>query len=91
MIEATIILFIVGFAALHIAFKFSPKPAQQKFRIVIAAGLNKIGLDSVAQRLVAVGNGACGSGCDGCGTHATGNELKIDSGAKVVRFYPRIK
>ena len=94
MIEAIVISFIVGFAALHVAFKLLPKPGQQKMRVVSAAGLNKLGLHAMARRLLATPRGtdkACGSGCDGCGTEAVGDELKTDGGAKVVHFYPRLR
>jgi hypothetical protein len=93
MVEAIVILFIVGFAALHVAFKLSSKPVQQKMRSVMATGFNKIGLYSVAQRFVAIpplGDKACGSGCNGCGTEAAGDELKVDGSAKVVQFHPRL-
>jgi hypothetical protein len=94
MIEAIVISFMVGFAALHIAFKLSPKLVQQKLRGAMAAGLNKIGLHAITKRFVVTpqaADKACGSGCDGCGTEAAGDELKTDSRAKVVQFYPRLR
>jgi hypothetical protein len=94
MIEAIVISFIVGLAALHVAFRLLPKPGQQKMRVVSAAWLNKLGLHAMAQRLLAtprVADKACGSGCDGCGTEAAGGELKVDGSAKVVQFYPRLR
>ena len=94
MIEAIVISIIVGLAAVHAAFRLLPKPVQQKMRDGMAVGFNKIGLYSVAQRLVAVpqaADKACGSGCDGCGTQAVGDELKTDGGAKVVQFHPRLR
>lgn len=94
MIEAIVISFIVGFAAAHVAFRLSPKPVQQKMRDGMAAGLNKMGLHAMAKRFVAIpqtADKACGSGCDGCGTPATGDELKVDSVAKVVQFHPRLR
>lgn len=94
MIEEIVILFIVGFAAVHVAFKLLPKPGQQKMRVVSAAWLNKLGLHAIAQSLLATPYAvvmACGSGCDGCGTEAAGDELKTDDGAKVVHFHPRFR
>jgi NO-binding membrane sensor protein with MHYT domain len=95
MIEAIVISFIVGFAALHVVFRLSPTPAQRKVRDVMAAGLNKIGLDLMAQRLVAspqVADKACGSGCDGCGIHATtDDEMKVKDSAKVMQFHQRLR
>jgi hypothetical protein len=94
MIEAIVISFIVGFAALHVAFRLLPKPGQQKMRVVSAAWLNKLGLHAMAQRLLAsshLADKACGSGCNGCGTQAAaGNEVK-GGGAKVVQFYAHLK
>jgi hypothetical protein len=94
MIEAIVISFMVGFAALHVAFRLLPKLVQQKMRIVSATWLIKLGLHAMAQRLLATPHAvdkACGSGCDGCGTEAAGDELKTDGGAKVVHFHPRLK
>jgi hypothetical protein len=94
MIEAIVISFMVGLAALHVAFKLSPKLVQRKMYDVMAIGLNKIGFDAMAQRLLATPHAvdkACGSGCDGCGTEAAGDELKTDGGAKVVHFHPRFR
>jgi hypothetical protein len=94
MIEAIVISFIVGFAALHVAFRLSPNSGQQKMRVVSAAWLNKLGLHAMAQRLLAtprVADKACGGGCDGCGTEAAGDELKTDGGAKVVHFHSRFR
>ncbi len=88
------ILFIVGFAALHVAFRLSPNPVRQKLRGVIAAGLNKIGLKAMAQRLGAlrqVGDSACGSCCDECGSQTADDELTVDTGTKVVQFHPRLR
>jgi NO-binding membrane sensor protein with MHYT domain len=94
MIEAIVILFIVGFAALHVAFELSPKLVQQKLRGAMAAGLNKIGLHAMAMRFVAIPDAAdkaCGSGCDACGTEGARDELKTDSGAKVMHFHQRLR
>ncbi len=94
MSEAIVISIIVGLAAVHVAFRLLPKQGQQKLRVAMAAGFNKIGLYSVAQRLVVIpqaADKACGSGCDGCGTQAVGDELKTDGGAKVVQFHPRLR
>jgi len=94
MIEAMVILFIVGFAALHVAFRLSPKPAQREIRDVSAVWVNRLGLHALAQRLLAaprVADKACGSGCDGCETEVAGDELKVDGGAKVVQFHPRLR
>jgi hypothetical protein len=94
MTEAIVIAVIVGFAALHVAFRLLPKPGQQKMRVVSAAWLNKLGLHAMAQRLLAtsrVADKACGSGCDGCGTQVAGDELKVDTGTKVVQFHSRVR
>lgn len=98
MLEALVISLMVGVAAAHVAFKLAPKPAQQKFRVVMAASLNKIGFAKVAQRLVNIpqaSDKACGSGCSGCGAEAsTGREVKDavkGGGAKVVQFHPRVR
>jgi hypothetical protein len=98
MLEALVISLMVGVAAAHVAFKLAPKPTQQKFRGVMAASLNKIGLAKVAQRLVNIpqaSDKACGSGCNRCGAEApAGREVKDqvkDGGAKVVQFHPRIR
>jgi hypothetical protein len=94
MIEAIVISFIVGFAALDILFRLLPKLVQQKMRVASAAWLNKLGLHAMAQRLLATPrevDKACGSGCDGCGTEAAGDELKTDSRAKVVQFHSRLR
>jgi hypothetical protein len=94
MIEAIVISFIVGFAVLHVMFRLLPKPAQQKLRSAVVAGLNKIGLDLVAQPLVAIpqaGDKTCRRGCDECGMQAANDKLKVDRGAKVVQFYPRFR
>jgi hypothetical protein len=94
MIEAIVISFMVGLAALHIAFRLLPKLVQRRMYDVMAIGLNKIGFDAMAQRLLLklrAENKACGSGCDGCGTEAAGDELKTDGGAKVVHFHPRFR
>jgi hypothetical protein len=94
MIEAIVISFIVGFAALHVAFRLLPKQVQQKMLVMSAAWLNKLGLHAMTQRLLAtprVADKACGSGCDACGTEAAGDELKTDGGAKVVQFHPRLR
>jgi hypothetical protein len=98
MIEAIVTSLIVAFAAMHVTFRLSPKLVQQKLHGVMAAGLSKIGLDSVAQRLVSVRqveDKACGSGCGGCGAQTTtGDEIKADGGVKVVQvvqFHPRLR
>ncbi len=99
MLEVLVISLMVGAAAIHVAFKLAPKPAQQIFRAVMAAGLNKIGLAKAAQRVIVAqaADKACGSGCDGCGTEAVAGAEMTDDGArvvqkvvqKVVHFYPR--
>lgn len=94
MIEAIVISFIVGLAALHVAFRLSSKPIQRKMRDVIVVGLSKFGFHVLAQRLLLIPrteNKACGSSCDGCGAQAAGDELKIDGGEKVVQFHPRLR
>jgi hypothetical protein len=95
MIEAVVISFIVGLAALHVAFRLLPKLVQQKMYDVMAICLNKIGLDAMAQRLLLkprTENKACGSGCAGCGAQAvTSDELKLNGSAKVVQFHPRLR
>lgn len=97
MIEGIVISFIVGFAALHVAFRLLPKLAQQKLRGATAAGLNNIGQHAMANRFVATlqatqaTDKACGSGCDGCGTQAAGDETKTDGDSKVVQFHPRFR
>jgi hypothetical protein len=94
MIEAIVISFIVGLAAAHVAFRLSPKLVQRKVRDVMAAGLNKIGLHTMAKHFVAVPHAAdeaCGSGCDACGAEVAGDELKTNIGAKVVQFHPRLR
>jgi hypothetical protein len=94
MIEAIVISFMVGLAALHVAFKLSPKPAQRKIRAASAAWLSKLGLHAIAKRLLTTlraADKACGSGCDGCGSQAVGDGLKADGGAKVVHFHPRFR
>ena len=95
MLEVLVISLMVGAAAVHIGFKLSPKPAQQIFRVAMAAGLNKIGLGKAAQRVIVTqaADKACGSGCDGCGAEAVAGDEMTDGGAKVVQkvvhFYPR--
>ncbi len=95
MIEAIVISFIVGLAALHVAFKLSPKPVQRKMRDVVMAGLNKIGLHAMAHSMDSIrqsADKACASGCDGCGIDAAkGSESNAKGVAKVVRFYPRAR
>jgi hypothetical protein len=95
MIEAIVISSIVGFAALHVAFRLLPKLAQRKICDVIVVELNKLGLHAMTQRLLAtspVADKACGSGCDGCGAQTVGgDELKLNGSAQVMRFYPRLK
>ncbi len=94
MIEAIVISLIVGFAAMHVAFRLSPKLVQRKMRDVLAASLNKIGLHTIAHRFAAVTQArdkVCGSGCDACGTQtAAGDDVKV-GGAKVLQFHPRLR
>ena len=94
MIEAIVISFIVGLAAVHVAFRLSPKLVQRKIRDASAAWLSKLGLHAIAQSLLATPHAAdkaCGSGCDGCGSQAVGDELKVDGGAKVMQFHQRLR
>jgi hypothetical protein len=94
MIEAIVISLVVGLAAAHVAFRLSPKLTQRKMRDFIVMGLSKFGFHALAQRLLLIPrteNKACGSGCDGCGTQAGGDELKVDGGEKVVQFHPRLR
>jgi hypothetical protein len=89
MIEAIVVLLIVVFAALHVAFKLSPIPVQQKLYNAYVMGFNKVGLHAVAQRLSLKPqneNKACDSGCDGCGTQTV-----AESKVEVVQFHPRLR
>ncbi len=97
MFEVLIVSLLVAVAAMHVAFKLAPKPAQQKFRVVMATGLNKIGLVLLAQRVATIPKAAdksCGSGCDGCGAEAVSGAAKNaekEGASKVVHFHPRTR
>ncbi len=97
MFEALIISLLVSAAAVHVGYKLAPKLAQQKVRVMLAAGLNKIGLTALAKRMATfpqTSDKACGSGCGGCGADVAPGGAKDaaqEGGAKVVRFHPRVR